>query len=128
MRSSRCDDYRMKLDGARTLLTGASGGIGHAIAKAMSARGTDMVLTGRRVEVLESLATEVGECAAPVDLADRTALRRLIDEVGDVDVLIASAALPASGLLTTFTDEEIDHALDANLRARWSPRAMCANT
>jgi NADP-dependent 3-hydroxy acid dehydrogenase YdfG len=108
----------MKLDGARTLLTGASGGIGHAIAKAMSARGTDMVLTGRRVEVLESLATEVGECAAPVDLADRTALRRLIDEVGDVDVLIASAALPASGLLTTFTDEEIDHALDANLRAR----------
>lgn len=60
VRSSRCDDYRVKLDGARTLLTGASGAIGHAIARAMVARGADMGWTGCRVEVLESLATKVG--------------------------------------------------------------------
>jgi short-subunit dehydrogenase len=75
------------------------------------------VPTGRRAEVLESPATEVGECAVPVDLADLTELLRLIDEVGDVDVLIANAALPASGLLTTVTDEEIDHRPDVNSRA-----------
>jgi uncharacterized protein len=107
----------VKLDGARTLLTGATGGIGQAIARAMSARGADMVLTGRRVDLLESLATEVGGRAVPVDLADRTALQRLIDDVGDIDVFVANAALPASGLLASFTDEEIDRALDVNLCA-----------
>lgn len=107
----------MKLSGARTLLTGATGGIGQAIARAMSARGADMVLTGRRIEMLESLANEVGGRAVAADVGDRSSLQRLIEEAGEVDIFIANAGLPASGLLTTFTDEEIDRALEVNLRA-----------
>ena len=83
----------------------------------MSARGVEMVLTGRRVELLHELATEVGGRAVPVDLIDRTAVQLLLEEVGEIDVFVANAALPGSGLLTSFADEEIDRALDVNLRA-----------
>ena len=99
------------------LLTGASGGIGHAIARALAARGAQLVLTGRRAEVLESLAQEVGGRALAVDLADRDAPRRLAEEAGEVEILIANAALPASGTVDDYTLEQIDRQLDVNLRA-----------
>jgi short-subunit dehydrogenase len=116
-RVTRCDDDPVRLDGRRALLTGATGGIGQAIARAMSARGAQLVLTGRRSELLEELATATGGRAVAVDLADRGALARFLDQVGEIDVVVANAALPASGLLTSFTDDEIDRALDVNLRA-----------
>ena len=50
----------MELDGARVLLTGASGGLGEAIARALAERGARLVLTGRRAEALEALALELG--------------------------------------------------------------------
>jgi uncharacterized protein len=106
----------MELSGSSVLLTGATGGIGHAIARALRAEGASLVLTGRRAEVLEPLATEVGGRAMAVDLADRAAVDRLLDEAGDVDVLVANAALPASGDVFGFSVEEIDRALDVNLR------------
>lgn len=99
------------------LLTGASGGIGHAIARALAARGAQLVLTGRRADVLEPLAAEVGGRALAVDLCERDAPERLAAEAGDVDILVANAALPASGTLEDYTVEQIDRALDVNLRA-----------
>ncbi|GAA1527103.1 SDR family NAD(P)-dependent oxidoreductase [Actinomadura kijaniata] len=107
----------MDLRGARVLLTGATGGIGQALAVALAGRGADVVLTGRRVEVLEPLAERVGGTAVAADLADRDGVRELVGEVGDVDVLVANAALPSSGPLGGFSPEEIDRALDVNLRA-----------
>jgi len=99
------------------LVTGASGGIGHAIARALAARGAQLVLTGRRAEVLEPLAAELGGRALAVDLAERDAVERLVQDVGDVEILVANAALPASGTLDDYTGEQVDRALDVNLRA-----------
>lgn len=107
----------MELSGKTVLLTGATGGIGHAIARRLHAAGATLVLTGRRTEVLAPLATELGARSVAVDLADREAVQRLAEECADVDVLVANAALPASGPLASFTTEEMDRALDVNLRA-----------
>ena len=107
----------MKLDGRMALLTGATGGIGHAIARALAKKGARLLLTGRRADVLEPIARELGARALAVDLADRAALDRLIGESRDVDVLIANAALPATGRITDFDVGRIDASLDVNLRA-----------
>ncbi len=107
----------MLLSGKTVLLTGATGGIGHAIARHLHGAGVHLVLTGRRTDVLEPLERELGARSLTVDLADRDAVARLAEECADVDVLIANAALPASGPLTSFATEEIDRALDVNLRA-----------
>jgi short-subunit dehydrogenase len=101
----------------KVLLTGASGGIGNAIARAVAARGAKLVLTGRRVDALEPLAAEVGGTVVGCDLADRAAVERLISEAGEVDVLIANAAHPASGIFTEFDQDKIDRLLEVNLRA-----------
>ena len=107
----------MDLRGSSVLLTGAPGGIGHAIARSLRGEGASLLLTGRRSEVLEPLAAEVGGRATAVDLADRAAVDRLLEEAGDVDVLVANAALPASGDVLDFGVEQIDRALEVNLRA-----------
>ncbi len=107
----------MKLDGAHVLLTGATGGLGQAIARGLAARGAQLTLTGRRADVLEPLARELGGRALSADLSVPDAPERLLAEAGQVDVLVANAALPASGRLSSFSAEEIDRALAVNLRA-----------
>jgi len=107
----------MELRGSSVLLTGATGGLGQAIARRLHREGARLVLTGRRADVLEPLATETGARATAVDLARREEVDRLLDDVGDVDVLVANAALPASGDILGFSVEELDRALDVNLRA-----------
>jgi short-subunit dehydrogenase len=107
----------MELSGKTVLLTGATGGIGHAIARELRGRGAGLVLTGRRTDVLEPLAAETGARALAVDLAERPEVERLATEAADVDVLVANAALPASGDVLGYAVEEIDRALDVNLRA-----------
>jgi len=107
----------MKLDGARVLLTGATGGLGQAIARALAERGASLTLTGRRVDVLEPLAAEVGGRAIEADLSVPDAPERLLAEAGEVDVLVANAGVPGSGKLTSFSVEELDRALNVNLRA-----------
>jgi uncharacterized protein len=101
----------------KVLVTGASGGIGQAIARAFAARGASPILTGRRVEVLEPLAEELGGRALACDLADREDLDRLLGEVGEVDVLVANAGVPASSVFTELGQDEIDRMLEVNLRA-----------
>lgn len=105
------------LNQAHVLLTGATGGLGHAIARALAQRGAHLVLTGRRAEVLEPLASEIGGVAVAADLSDREDVGRLVRESGRVDVLVANAALPASGELSDYSVEQIDRALEVNLRA-----------
>ena len=101
------------------LLTGASGGIGDAIARALHARGATMLLSGRRADVLETLAAELGQRVetVPADLSTPEGVRALIAAARDVDILLAGAALPGSGRLDDFSSEEIDRTIDVNLRA-----------
>jgi len=107
----------MNLSDRRVLVTGATGGLGHAIARALAARGARLVLTGRRMDVLEPLAAELGAQAVAADLSDPAAVDRLLADAGDVDVLVANAAVPASGPVLEYTVEQIDRALVVNLRA-----------
>jgi short-subunit dehydrogenase len=107
----------MNLISGRVLVTGATGGIGQAIARAFAARGASVVLSGRRADVLEPLASELGGRALACDLADRDQVERLVAEAGEVDVLVANAALPASGMLLELEPAQIDRMLEVNLRA-----------
>src|SRR5688500_1092761 len=68
------DAAPMDLNGARVLLTGASGGLGEAIARSLAERDAQLVLSGRRAEALEALALELGATSVPCDLSDRAAV------------------------------------------------------
>jgi short-subunit dehydrogenase len=109
----------LHLAGANVLVTGATGGIGGAIAGALSARDARLVVSGRRTAELESLAGTVGGRAIVADLAIAEDVSRLCAEAvaGEMDVLVANAALPASGLLSDLTEREIERMLEVNLRA-----------
>jgi short-subunit dehydrogenase len=107
------------LSGARVLLTGATGGIGNAIARGLHGRGAHVLATGRRREALDELAGSLGDRLEPLvaDLSERAAVADLVERAGRVDVLVANAALPGSGKLDSYSPEEIDRALEVNLRA-----------
>jgi short-subunit dehydrogenase len=107
----------VRLEGARVLLTGASGGLGQAIARRLAAGGAQLIVSGRRGEVLDQLAAELGGRALPADLAQREQVAELLRGAGAVDVLVAAAALPGSGRLATLAGEHVDRALEVNLRA-----------
>jgi short-subunit dehydrogenase len=105
------------LTGKKVLLTGASGGIGVALARALAAEGAQLVLSGRRAAELAELAEQVGGRAVVADLSVRDEVDRLVEEAGDVDVLVANAALPGTGALASFSRQQLDRALEVNLRA-----------
>ena len=107
----------MNLVAGRVLVTGATGGIGQAIARAFAARGASLMLSGRRTDLLHALAAELNAEAVTADLALTSDIERLVAAAGDVDVVVANAALPASGLLTEFSQDQIDTMLEVNLRA-----------
>src|SRR3954467_139444 len=100
------------LNGAHVLLTGASGGIGNAIARALHARGASLAITGRRTDALERLREELGDRVdvLQADLAEPPDGDALPGRAGTVDVLVANAGLPASGDLGSFSPREIDRA------------------
>jgi short-subunit dehydrogenase len=109
----------VELNGSRVLVTGATGGIGGAIARALHARGASLILTGRKTDVLERLATELGDRvdARPLDLSDADAVHRFAEQVGDLDVFVANAGLPGTGKLSEYSSEQIDRVIDVNLRS-----------
>jgi len=110
----------MELSGQTALLTGATGGLGRAIARALTQRGATMLLSGRKAEALEALAAELpgdGHRVLPADLAEPGAAEQLAAEAGAVDVLVANAGLPATGRLPAFSSEELTGALRVNLEA-----------
>ena len=108
----------VRLEESTVLITGATGGIGRAIARALHQRGATVVLTARRVNMLDEIARELGDRVEVVgaDLSNRPDIDRLAQRT-DVDVLVANAAVPAAGRLQTFSDRELDRAIDVNVRA-----------
>ncbi len=107
----------MNLSGRSVLLTGASGGIGAATARALAARGASVIVSGRREQELEALAAEIGGRAIPADLAETDGPGRLVAAAGPVDVLVANAALSQAGEITSLSPAEVDRLLAVNLRA-----------
>jgi short-subunit dehydrogenase len=108
------------LDGRTALLTGATGGLGRAIAMALAQRGASVLLSARKPEALEALAAGLpgdGHRVLPADLAEPGAGERLAGEAGGVDLLVANAGLPGAGLLVDFTPDEVTRALRVNLEA-----------
>jgi short-subunit dehydrogenase len=110
----------MEISGRSTLLTGATGGLGRAIAAALAARGAELILSGRQTAALEALAAELpgeGHRAIAADLAEPGAAEKLAAEAGEVEILVANAGLPGSGRLTDFAPEQVGRALRVNLEA-----------
>lgn len=100
-------------------MTGASGGIGMAVARTLHRRGATVVVTARRQDLLDRLCEELGDRAEalPADLSAADDVAALPERAGAVDVLVANAGLSASGPLLGFEPDQIDRALDVNLRA-----------
>jgi short-subunit dehydrogenase len=112
--------FGMDLSDRTALLTGATGGLGRAIAKALAERGTRLVLSARDATALAALAAELpgeGHSVAAADLAEPGAAERLAADASSVDVLVANAGLPAAGSLTEFSPEQVVRALRVNLEA-----------
>ncbi len=113
----------MDLQGRRALLTGATGGLGRAIAAALAARGATLLLSGRDQAALEALAAELpgsGHHVLPADLGDpgaAAALAAAALAAGPVDVLVANAGLPGTGWLPEMGEEEISGTIRVNLEA-----------
>jgi len=107
----------VRISGRSALVTGATGGLGEAICRALADREARIVISGRRAEVLEPLARELGARPVICDLAEREDLRALVAEAGEVDILIANAGVPADGPIGEYDPEQIDRALRVNLHA-----------
>lgn len=107
----------MRLTGSRVLITGATGGLGRPIARALAGSGAELVLTGRRTDVLGALAADVGGQVVAADLGSRAGIEALVSAAGRIDIVVANAALPASGPLLDFDLDRIDRCLELNLKA-----------
>src|SRR3982074_358302 len=107
----------MELRGRTALVTGATGGLGQAIARRLRAEGCTLILTGRRADVLDTIAAEVEGRALVADLSKADDVETVARECENADVLVANAGLPGGGLLETYTLEQIDRALNVNLRS-----------
>jgi short-subunit dehydrogenase len=99
------------------LVTGASGGLGQAIARRVAAERARLVITGRRAEALAAVAAECNDTVIIADLTRRQDVEGLTEAASDADIVVSNAGLPAAGHLDDFTVEQIDRALDVNLRA-----------
>lgn len=111
------------LTGKKALVTGASGGIGEAIARVLHAQGATVGLHGTRAEKLEALAAQLGERTKvfPADLSDRDAVKALGKtaeaELGGVDILVNNAGITKDGLFVRMSDADWDAVLEVNLTA-----------
>lgn len=104
------------LEGKNALVTGASRGIGRAIAVELAAAGASVVVgyrSGR--EEAETLASELGGRAIQADVSNAADARRLVEEAGDLDVLVNNAGLTRDGLLARMSDEDWRTVIDTNL-------------
>ncbi|MSO84652.1 MAG: 3-oxoacyl-[acyl-carrier-protein] reductase [Rhodospirillales bacterium] len=119
------------LRGKCALVTGASGGIGGAIARALHAEGATVGLSGTRVDALRALAAELGERARalPADLSDPAAADSLVKAakaaLGGVDILINNAGLARDNLAVRMKDEDWQKVLDVNLTAAFRLSRAC---
>jgi 3-oxoacyl-[acyl-carrier protein] reductase len=110
------------LTGKNALVTGATGGIGGAIAEALHAQGATVVLSGRQADKLEALKAKLGERALvqPCDLANKEQVGKLIDDAtklvgGRLDILVNNAGLTRDNLFMVMKDEQWDEVIAVNL-------------
>jgi short-subunit dehydrogenase len=112
----------VEIEGKRVLLSGATGGIGRAIAEEFASQGAKLVLSSRTKEQLQELARSLpggGRTHKVVvaDLAKDGAAEKLVNDAGNIDVLVANAALPATGRLEGFSSDEVKRALRVNFES-----------
>jgi 3-oxoacyl-[acyl-carrier protein] reductase len=111
------------LTGKGALITGASGGIGGAIARALHRQGATVTISGTRREALSLIAGEMGERVhvVPCDLADKDAVEALVpkceEAMGKLDILVANAGITRDNLLVQMSDEAWDQVIAVNLSA-----------
>jgi 3-oxoacyl-[acyl-carrier protein] reductase len=111
------------LEGKTALVTGATGGIGGAIARALAAQGARVAVSGTRKEVLDALAAELGGGAAsvPCNLSDAASVEALLPAaeaaLGQVDILVNNAGITRDNLFLRMKDEEWEQVLAVNLTA-----------
>ena len=108
------------LTGKTALVTGATGGIGGAIARALHAQGAKVAISGTRREVLDALAGELGGATVlPCDLADKDAVEALVpkaeEALGQLDILVANAGITKDNLFVQLRDEDWEQVLNVNL-------------
>ena len=114
------------LTGKTALVTGASGGIGEAVARALHAQGATVLLHGTRAEKLEALQKDLGAraFALAVDLSDRDAVAGLVDAAsalaGPISILVNNAGITRDGLLMRMKDDDWDSVLEVNMTASMS--------
>ena len=119
------------LTGKRALVTGASGGIGGAIARAMHEAGAVVALSGTRAEALQALADELGERAhvTPADLGSAEGAEKLIKDaeaaMGGIDILVNNAGLTRDQLAMRMKDDDWQTVLDVNLTAAFRLSRAC---
>src|SRR5262249_36258386 len=117
------------------LVTGATGGIGGAVARALHKQGAVVAISGRQKEKLDKIATELGSRVhiLPCDLADKTQVGKLVDQaiaqVGRLDILVNNAGLTRDNLFMVMKDEQWDEVIAVNLTStfmlmRAAARAM----
>jgi short-subunit dehydrogenase len=110
----------MDIEGSRLLLTGATGGLGRAIAGELAGSGASLTLSGRSEQALDELAAGLpgaGHSVVAADLGLPGAALDLAERAGEVDGLIANAALPGTGRLDDLTDEQVARMLRINLES-----------
>ncbi len=111
------------LSGMTALVTGASGGIGSAIARALAAQGARLALSGSNVEKLEAFRAELGgdHVALPCNLGDAAAVDALVpqavDALGKLDILVNNAGVTRDNLAMRMKDEEWEQVIKVNLEA-----------
>lgn len=121
------------LSGMTALVTGASGGIGSAIARALASQGARLALSGTREEALKAIASDIGgDCAIlPCDLSDSAAVEGLVPRAvealgGQLDILVNNAGVTRDNLAMRMKDEEWDTVIRVNLEAAFRLiRASC---
>lgn len=111
------------LTGKTALVTGATGGIGGATARALHAQGATVAVSGTRREVLDALAAELGSRThvLPCDLSDKDAVEGLVPKaekaMGQLDILVANAGVTRDNLFVQLRDEDWDQVINVNLTA-----------
>lgn len=111
------------LTGRKALVTGATGGLGGAIARTLHAQGASVAISGTRADALEALAAELGErvVITPCNLADKDSVEALVpaaeEKLGGLDILVNNAGITRDNLFLRLKDEDWDSVLAVNLTA-----------